>query len=247
MRNLFYQTWVEAKKNIQQSEGVIITFGSVEQHGHHLPLGTDTILTHAFAEELCRRENLYYYPCITFGQVWSAKDFESTVSISPACLKEYGLQVVDSAMRVHPKRVFLLSFHNGNHKVIDEILRELLDREEDRNIYHIKASGMEEKAKDILTTPMWNGSVWHAGELETSLMLYVSRELVHMEAATVEFPPVPPLYGIQPTPWKTFLKSGAFGDTTAATAEKGKELFELICSALQEQIRSARKYEKQRD
>ncbi len=245
MRNLFYQTWTEAKKNIEQSEGVMITFGSVEQHGHHLPLGTDTILAQAFAEELCERENLYFYPCITFGQVWSAKDFESTVSISPSCLKEYSLQVVDSVMRVHPKRVFLFSFHNGNHKVIDDLLRERLDREGPENIYHIKASGIGKNAKDILTTPMWNGNVWHAGELETSLMLYVAEELVNMQAATVEFPPVPPLYGMRPILWKTFLKSGAFGDTTAATAEKGKELFDRICLELQSQIRSAMEYEKQ--
>ncbi len=245
MRNLFYQTWTDAKKNIQQSEGVIITFGSVEQHGHHLPLGTDTILAHAFAEELCNRENMYYYPCITFGQVWSAKEYESTISISPACLKEYGLQVVDSVMRVHPKRVFLFSFHNGNHKVIDDLLRERMDADGVQNIYHIKAAAITQMAKNILTTPMWNGNVWHAGELETSLMLYVAGELVNMQKATVEFPPVPPLYAIQPTPWKTFLKSGAFGDTTAATAEKGRELFQLICSELQQQIRSAREYEKQ--
>lgn len=244
MRNLFYQTWTEAKKNIQKSNGVIIPFGSVEQHGHHLPLGTDTILAHAFAEELCKRENLYFYPCISFGQVWSAKEFESTISIRPACLKEYGLQVVDSVMRVHPKRVFLFSFHNGNHKVIDDLLRERLDREGPEHIYHIKAGGIVQEAKDILTTPLWNGNVWHAGELETSLMLHVAGELVNMQAATVEFPSVPPLYAIQPIPWRRFLKSGAFGDTTAATAEKGKKLFELICSELQGQIRSAEKYEK---
>lgn len=244
MRNLFYQTWVEAKENITRSEGVIITFGSVEEHGHHLPMGTDTILAHAFAEKLCQEENLWYYPCISYGQVWSARDFAGTVSIAPDCLKAYGLQVVESILRVRPKRIFLFSFHNGNHKVIDDLLRELRERELPCKLYHIKTTGIEKKASEILTTPMWNGKVWHAGELETSLMLYVAPELVHMDRATVEFPPVPPMYGLQPVPWTDFLESGAFGDTTAATSEKGEQLFSLIFRQLQQQIRSVKDYER---
>ena len=237
MRNLFYQNWTTASRNIRESEGVLLTLGSVEEHGLHLPLGTDTILAHAFAQEICEREDMYYYPCITYGQVWSAREFESTISISPACLENYCLQAVESVMRASPRRIILYSFHNGNHKVIEEVLRTLADRGSGDHVYHMKAAGIDKKAGHILTTPLWNGSVWHAGELETSLMLYVKEELVDMKAATAEFPPVPLLYGKKPVPWRTFIESGAFGDASAATAEKGRELFELICRELQEQIR----------
>lgn len=237
MRNLFYQNWTEAKHHIEKSEGVIVTLGSVEEHGLHLPIGTDVILAHAFAQEICEREDMYYYPCITYGQVWSAKDFESTISVSPACLEEYCLQVVESVLRANPKRVILFSFHNGNHKVIDEVLRTLMDRGRAERIFQIKAAGIEKRAAHILTTPLWNGSVWHAGELETSLMLHVAGELVDMKAATAEFPTVPFLYEIKPVPWRSFLESGAFGDAKAATAQKGEQLFGLICGELQSQIR----------
>lgn len=244
MRNLFYQNWTAASKNIRESEGVLITLGSVEEHGLHLPLGTDTILAQAFAQEICDRENMYYYPCITYGQVWSAREFESTISINPACLENYCLQAVESVMRARPRRIILFSFHNGNHKVIDDVLRTLTDRGDGENVFHIKAAGIEKKAGHILTTPLWNGSIWHAGELETSLMLYVNEELVDMKAATAEFPPVPLLYGKKPIPWREFLKSGAFGDASAATAEKGRELFELICRELQAQIHCVKEGDK---
>lgn len=215
----------------------MVTAGSVEEHGFHLPLGTDIILTHAFAEAVCEKENLYYYPCITYGQVWSAKEFEGTISISPDCLREYCLQAVESVLRVCPRRVILYSFHNGNHKVMEEVMRELTDRGLGGNVFHIKNAGIEKKAQHILTSPVWNGSVWHAGELETSLMLYAAEELVDMEAATAEFPPVPFFYGKKPVPWKKFLKSGAFGDAACATREKGETLFRLICRELEEQVR----------
>lgn len=240
MRNLFFCNWVEAKEHIQNSEGILITLGSVEEHGCHLPLGTDTILAEAIAKELCQREDMYYYPCTTYGQVWSARDFESTISITPDCLGEYCIQAVRSVMRAHPRRIFLFSFHNGNHKVIEEVQRRLVDEGERETVFHIKLAGMEKKAADILTTPMWNGKVWHAGELETSLMLHVAGDLVYMERATAEFPQVPDCYGQRPIPWRSFLKSGAFGDAAAATPEKGEKLFELVCSDLQEQIRQAK-------
>ena len=147
-------------------------------------------------------------------------------------------------MRARPRRIILFSFHNGNHKVIDDVLRTLTDRGDGENVYHMKAAGIEKKAGHILTTPLWNGSIWHAGELETSLMLYVNEELVDMKAATAEFPPVPLLYGKKPIPWREFLESGAFGDASAATAEKGRELFELICRELQAQIHCVKEGDK---
>ena len=236
MRNLFYHNWASAKKCIQESEGILVTVGSVEEHGFHLPLGTDIILAHVFAEAVCEKENMYYYPCVTYGQVWSAKEFEGTISISPDCLRAYCLQVVESVLRACPRRVILYSFHNGNHKVIEELLRELTDRGIGENVFHITNAGIEKQAQHILTTPLWNGNVWHAGELETSLMLYAAAELVDMDAATAEFPPVPFFYGKKPVPWKEFLESGACGDASTATGEKGEALFRLICRELETQI-----------
>ena len=45
-RNLFYCTWDEAAEVILQSEGILLLLGSVEEHGYHLPLGTDVLLAH---------------------------------------------------------------------------------------------------------------------------------------------------------------------------------------------------------
>lgn len=235
-RNLFYSNWDDAKNKIQNSAGVILTLGSVEEHGFHLPMGTDTIIAEALAEEICRRQNLYFYPCVTYGQVWSARDFEGTVSISSDCLKEYCVQAAKSIQRAGAKRLFIFSFHNGNHKVITEVLRILKDEDSRPEAYHISLSGIEKNVEDILTTPLWNGKVWHAGELETSLMLHLRPELVHMEKATCEFPEVPKAYALSAVPWKSFLKSGAFGDASSATAEKGGRLYERMCNELSSQI-----------
>ena len=235
-RNLFYTNWEDARNKIQSSEGVILTLGSVEEHGLHLPMGTDTIIAEAMAEEVSRRQDLYYYPCVTFGQVWSARDYEGTISISPGCLEEYCVQAAKSIGRAGGKRIFIFSFHNGNHKVITEVLRRLKDEDSGPQAYHISLGGIEKRVSDILTTPLWNGKVWHAGELETSLMLYLRPELVHMEKATCEFPEVPKAYALSAVSWKSFLKSGAFGDASSASADKGERLYGRMCEELCSQI-----------
>lgn len=236
-RNLFYYTWAECEEIFRTVGGIVVCAGSVEQHGLHLPLGTDTILTEAIVEQVCENTGLYYYPCTTYGQVWSAKDFPGTVSISQPVLEAYLEQCVRSIRRFTDVPVFLYSFHKGNAGALKNVIRTLYDREGWENVYALDNPSLEKDAKALLTTPVWNG-VWHAGELETALMLHVAGELVQMDKATCEFPEMPWDYRLRSVPWKQFLKSGAFGDTTAATGHLGEKLFRVWTDGLSETVQT---------
>ena len=64
------KTWKEAKEAIEQSKGVaVLSIGSVEQHSYHLPVGTDSYVAIALAEEACQKTNALLVPPIWFG--WS--------------------------------------------------------------------------------------------------------------------------------------------------------------------------------
>ena len=65
-------TWPEAKERIPAAKGVIIALGSVEQHGPHLPLGTDMYMGAEVAFRVGRLTECLVLPAIPFGQVWSA-------------------------------------------------------------------------------------------------------------------------------------------------------------------------------
>ena len=234
-RNLFYYSWNEVEEILQKSPAVVVTAGSFEQHGLHLPMGTDSILTHAVAEALCERMDLYYYPCTTYGQVWSARDFPGTVSISENILGDYLAQVIRSVRRFSGAKIFLYSFHKGNTGTLRGMLRRLRDEEGWTDLYVLDQPDLEKEACRYLRTPVWKG-IWHAGELETALMLHVAPELVDMGAATCEFPQVPSDYGLRPIPWREFLQSGAFGDSRAADREHGEVLFALWVRRLGEVI-----------
>lgn len=103
-------------------------------------------------------------------------------------------------------------------------------------IYILKHKELEREAQTLLDTEIPAG-VWHAGELETSMMLYVKESLVHMEKATAEFPLFPKEWDSQAIPWKQILQSGAFGDSRSATAEKGEKLYKLWTKKLSESVK----------
>lgn len=234
--NLFYHTWKEAKRLICDSSAVMVTLGSVEEHGPHLPMGTDTLIAERVASNLCERYGLCYYPCITFGQVWSAREYPGTVSIRPEYLKNYLKDILLSLQLHGVKKIICYSFHNGNIQVIRDCMRELRDEKGMMNIYHIHVSDLASLCAPILETQPWNGKIWHAGELETSLLLYLNEKLVDMEKAPCVFPAPPPAYAYQSVPWIEFNEEGSFGDSKAATPEKGRCIFEQLTDSLGDQI-----------
>lgn len=234
--NLAKCSWDVAEGIVRESGAVMVLIGSTEEHGRHLPIDTDTVITELIARRLCKDKGLCYYPCIAYGQVWSAKGFPGTISIPPEILKRYLKEVIRCVNRQGAKRVILYSFHNGNAGVIKECIRELEDENGFCNVFMLETTGIHKLAADVLTTPVWNDTLWHAGELETSLMLYLKEEDVRMEKAGREFPVVPLGYGERPTPWNTFSDSGAFGDSGAATKEKGERIFEIIIQYLEERV-----------
>lgn len=234
-RNLFYYSWDDIEKILKGSPAVFVTAGSFEQHGYHLPMGTDVILTHAILEKVCEENELYFFPCATYGQVWSARDYPGTISIEENILVQYLLEIIKSIYRYAKIKIILYSFHKGNSHVLQQVMRKAYDYGW-TEIYILKHKELEREAQTLLDTEIPAG-VWHAGELETSMMLYVKESLVHMEKATTEFPLFPKEWDSQAIPWKQILQSGAFGDSRSATAEKGEKLYKLWTKKLSESVK----------
>ena len=234
-RTLFYYSWDIIESILQKSPAVFVAAGSFEQHGYHLPVGTDIILAHEILEKLCEKNDLYYFPCTTYGQVWSARDFPGTISIEESVLTEYVFDAIKSIYRYADVKIILYSFHKGNSHVLQQVMRKAYDSGW-KEIYILQHKDLEKEAQKLLRTPVPEG-IWHAGELETSLMLYLKKSLVHMEKATTEFPTASDTCNIQAIPWKNRLQSGAFGDSQAASEETGKRLYEVWVNKLDETVK----------
>lgn len=233
MKNIYAgdMTSPEFASAMKECKAVLIPIGSCEQHGHHMPLDTDNLIGTYLAMETARRCNCLVMPSINYGQVWSARKFPGTIALSTDTLIRLIKDVVLSLEAHHAKNIILFAGHNGNSYAMKEAARQLLDEYNYKNVWFVTAD-VDQSLMKLMETPIPCGCV-HAGEMETSMLLAIRPDLVHMERATAEFPALPKAAKYRPISWDEYIKSGSFGDGSKATVEKGKALLE---SAIQNAV-----------
>ena len=226
-------TWQEAEIMMKEARAIIVPLGSTEQHGFHLPLNTDSTIADYLALEVAKRTNCLVTPTLTYGQVWSAKDFPGTIAIQERTYINFLKDIVTSLESKSPRNIILFSGHLGNVAPSKIAARELLDEKGFNNVYHFSyIVDMKQAAAGIMETELWHGSGLHGGEMETSVLLRITPELVLMDKAQADYPVRPPDLDIRPISWIEFAKQGIFGDPTKATSEKGARFIERTLQQL---------------
>ena len=226
-------TWQEAEIMMKEARAIIVPLGSTEQHGYHLPLNTDSTIADHLALEVAKRTNCLVTPTLTYGQVWSAKDFPGTIAIQERTYINFLKDIVTSLESKSPRNIILFSGHLGNVAPCKIAARELLDEKGFNNVYHFSyIVDMKQAAAGIMETELWHGSGLHGGEMETSVLLRITPELVLMDKAQADYPVRPPDLDIRPISWIDFARQGIFGDPTKATSEKGERFIERTLQQL---------------
>jgi creatinine amidohydrolase len=212
---------------IKRGAVAILAVGALEQHGAHLPLSTDTILSHGVAKQLCVGLDGLLMPAIAYGDAWSTEGYAGTISLSPDTLRAVLIDLGRGLKRSGAKALIIVNGHFGNREPIALAARAL--REEIAfPVLHLDYPGMDRLAERICESKPAAPTFYHADEVETSMMLALAPDLVRMEKAESEYPAFPDLLGMTPLQLDSFNKSGVFGDPRAATAEKGRALIDGI-------------------
>lgn len=217
---------------------VIIPVGAIEQHGHHLPVGVDAILGQALLAHATSRfpanTPVVVAPSITYGKSNEHISFPGTLSVSAKTLRRLVIALASQLKALGFRQFALFNTHGGNSAVLVYTLREI------QTSLGLRAGMVSSPFKpDVSAQEAEYG--FHAGEVETSLMLAVASELVHMEKASCEFPAriddpgeLRPENAPATFSWATedISKSGVMGDATQATIEKGLRWLEASAGAL---------------
>jgi len=189
---------------------VVVPLGSVEQHGRHLPLATDTVVAQAVAEAAVPRlDGAVLAPALAYGASGEHEDFPGTISIGTAALTallvEYGRSVGRWA-----GRLLVVNGHGGNL----DALRAAVPR--------LRAEG-----RDVAWFPCGvPGGDAHAGRTETSLMLHVEPGGVRAELAEAgETAPIGELLPrLRAEGVRAVSPLGVLGDPAGASAAEGAQL-----------------------
>ena len=245
-------SWAEKSyediQNIGRQPGsiLIVPVGSVEQHGHHMPVATDTILVDAIAE-LGAERVADDVPLLRTPPVWTGfsphhLSLGGTISLDFDLLHSSLERVADCALENGFDAVLLLNGHGGNMSLISASVSTIGEAHEDVEVlgltYFQLANDFIDDVRESET-----GGMSHAGEFETSLMMYLRPELVHedrIEATMLEEPyelGTKDLVESGPLAvyreFEEYSASGAIGAPELADAEKGEVIYESLGDELE--------------
>jgi creatinine amidohydrolase len=219
----------EAETKAKAGSVVIFPVGSVEEHGEHLPLCTDSLQPEHIAVEVAKKTGCLIAPPLRYGVCNSARGFPGTVSISFDALYKMARDILEEFIRNRFTRILVLSGHAGQAHMAALRLaaQEVVWQHEKENpgkrprimvcsdydfAYELKGKYFSEK----------DG---HAGTIETSRVMAIKPELIKARGAK-SFPEFP-RFEIVAAP-ERYFPTGVIGDPTAASPEKGKMINKYV-------------------
>lgn len=230
-RNFAYLTWKQVDALPRESTLLVLPTAAIEQHGHHLPLATDTLINNLLLgmalERVPEHLPIFALPPICYGKSNEHIGFPGTLSVSTqtflAVVRDLGASIAAGGFR----KLALYNTHGGNSSLVDVMARDLRAEFGLRTFSLFGTGG----------APFENVSVqertygFHAGEVETAFLLHATPDLVRTDSYTSNYIArvehaelLKPEGSAANFAWLTsdIAPSGVLGDPTAATMEKGR-------------------------
>ena len=231
---------------------VVISTGHTEQHGYHLPLHTDTTIVEALAAGLSEAagDEVLCLPAWPYGVSTHTRQFPGTLTLGGRAFEDFFLAIVDRLAALGAEMIYFSNGHGGNHSFLVNVVKLAGERHPTCFIaaewLHTTGPALARYRATAI------GGMGHGGELETSYMLHLRPDLVHMAraASEVDFVSTPGYYMdwveggrlIANPPWSDDTVSGIYGDGRMGTAEKGRL---WLAAAVQERLEAVREVREQ--
>ena len=215
-------------EGLNKTRTVIVPYGSVEEHGSHLPLSTDTVHIYEMAKAVSRKRPVFVALPIHYGLCRSTSKHPGTVSVTSDTLRRLTTDIVKSLHLQGMRNFVLVSGHAGNTHMATIINagEELLDVCPDARIAVLSVFDlMDDFPHGLVETPEDS----HAGEVETSAMLFLRPDWV-CGTSPEDYPSFPKSILVRDK--RRYWESGVWGDPSKASVEKGKRLFDLLVNNL---------------
>jgi creatinine amidohydrolase len=215
----------------------ILPIGILEKHGPHAPLGSDLIHVREWAARATAKEYAVVFPDYFYGQIYEAKHQPGTFALPSRLVWELLDATCEEIARNGFKKIVIVNGHGGNPQLLRYFVQSQLERRRDYVVYFYDPAAdptLNEKVSKIRKS---DPSVdMHAGERETSTLLYLRPDLVKMDRATDESGEnqkrlsIPDLYTA--IWWYAAFPNHYAGEGAKATRELGQLLTEHTIESL---------------
>jgi creatinine amidohydrolase len=251
---------------LERDDIILIPMASLEQHGPHLPLSTDTVTAYEVSKRAAEQADVLYTPTVWTGyspqHMRGAGQGMGTITIRAETLNNLLYDIARSLIHHGFNKLVFVNGHGSNVKVVDPVLRKIrYDTGAMVAFYKPYAERYMGLIKDLMENPPEETPGWHSSELETSQMLAHNAKLVRMERAAQTETHIPrwlpesfskadgapdvQFQGYQyfqfPMDHDEFTETGVIGNPMRATAEKGEQAFSRYAAHLVEALAELRK------
>jgi creatinine amidohydrolase len=162
----------------------ILPIGILEKHGPHAPLGSDLIHVREWAARATKKEYAVVFPDYFYGQIYEAKHQPGTFALPSKLLLELLDETCAEIARNGFKKIVIINGHGGNPNLLNFFVQSQLQKRRDYAVFFFQPdsdSAYQQKRKQLhKSNPAMDQ---HAGENETSTLLYLRPDLVKMDSA----------------------------------------------------------------
>lgn len=228
-------TYEEVCKVVNEDTVVVLPIGGgSKEHGDHLPMGTDYYVTDWVAKEVTRRCEVVTLPTLPYAYFPAFIKWKGSVSINYDHFIAYVRDILESFIRFGVKKFLIIDGGVSTHPPLI-LLSQQLNNELD---VKVAVSDIKFLAKETENELLHQPKGGHGDESETSTILYIKPELVHMEKTTEEY--VNTLDGVVQNgyvkvyfPNRMCTPKGTNGNSTLATAEKGEKIMNAMVDSIE--------------
>ncbi len=226
----------------------VLPFGILEKHGPHAPIGSDLIQARAWVSRATRQEYAVVFPEYFYGQIYEARHQPGAFALPSRVAWDLLDATCDEIGRNGFKKILIVNGHGGNPNLIRFFIQAQLERRRDYVVYFYDPYGAAEdpdfaaRVKALRKTDP--GGDMHAGEAETSSLLYLRPDLVELDRATLESGAdqkgwaIPEVYTA--IWWFARFPNHYAGDGSKATRELGELLTEHRVESLVRALRAVK-------
>ena len=232
------EAWPDLGAYFAEESLALVPLGSTEQHGPHLPEGTDHLIAEGFAREAADRTGYLCTPTINIGVSPHHRQFHGTMWVDAPAFRQYVESLTRNLTYHGIDRVIYVNAHGGNVSHLREVGRRLRDDGECYAIEWMWDESIRDLVREVFTH---NGP--HGGPKETALIQHLHPDLVHddrlADARDGGLANPADYDGFRTYGARTFYDAidntanGVLGDQTDATAAIGAELFEAASGQLE--------------
>jgi creatinine amidohydrolase len=230
----------EAAQAAKDDRVVIFPIGSVEEHGDHLPLCTDSIQPEYVAVEVAKKTGCLIAPPFRYGICNATRNFPGTLTIQFDTLYRLVHDVLLELVRNGFYRIIVLSGHAGNSHMVALRLaaQEIVQVNDESGAKKVRIMVLSDfDFAGELTPELADPNDGHAGTIETSRVLAIKPELVKDKGKSDVW--MMPRFEVVAHP-ELYFPSGVNGDPTSASVEKGQRINEYIIKEIEKIVKNLR-------